>query len=173
MFDLYKLQKFLFLALFLANNLDQVELFEYVSFWPVVLILVGVWLLLRGGKGPIDVEKDSLNLINIFSGTNSRILSNNFRGGSSISIFGGAEIDLREAKLSGGKAKFDIFALFGGSDIYVPQNWEVIIKGIPIFGGWDDNTSNLNRELEEGTDENTETLVINCLVLFGGIDVNN
>ncbi len=156
-------------SLFLANNLDQVEIFEYISFWPVVLILVGLWLLFRGGKGPKDVEKDSLNLINIFSGTNSRVISSNFKGGSSISIFGGAEIDLREAQLSGGKAKFDMFALFGGSDIYVPDNWDIVIKGIPIFGGWDDNTGNLKGEAEE----TVGTLVINCLVLFGGIDVNN
>ena len=156
-------------SLFLASNLDQVEFLEYISFWPLVLILAGVWLLLRGRKGAKEVEKDSLNLINIFSGTDSKILSENFKGGSSISIFGGAEIDLRQAKLAGGEAKFDIFAMFGGSDIYVPQDWEIVIKGIPIFGGWDDNTGNQQVKQEDING----TLVINCLVLFGGLDVNN
>jgi len=156
-------------SLFLAGNLDQLNVFEYVSFWPLVLIFIGVWLLLRGHRKPREIDRSRLNLINIFSGTSSRVVSSNFKGGSSISIFGGAEIDLREAVLDGGRAQFDVFALFGGDDIYVPEGWNVVIKGLPIFAGWDDNTRNLSAD----DAEIESTLEINCLLLFGGVDVNN
>ena len=156
-------------SLFLARNLDQLNVFDYISFWPLVLIFIGVWLLLRGRRGPREIDKSRLNLINIFSGTSSRVVSSNFKGGSSISIFGGAEIDLRESVLDEGRARFDIFALFGGDDIYIPEDWNVVIKGLPIFAGWDDNT-----RANPGDEEESEnTLEINCLLLFGGVDVNN
>ena len=155
-------------SLFLANNLEQIEIFEYITFWPVVLILFGIWLLFQGRMGTNKVDNDSINIISLFAGTGSKVLSDDFQGGSSISIFGGADIDLRNANISNG-AKLDIFVLFGGADISVPENWKVNIKGLPLFGGWDDNTQFVVKEGEK----EPSTLTINCLVLFGGIDVNN
>ena len=156
-------------GLFLARNLDQLEIFDYVSFWALLLIIFGLWLFLRGGQGSTKVDVETLNLINIFSGSSSKIVSDNFKGGSSISVFGGADIDLREADIDGKEARLDVFAMFGGSDIHVPRNWKVIVKGIPLFGGWDDNTSFSGEESKE----ESPTLIINCMAIFGGIDVNN
>ncbi len=162
---------------FLLRNLESVDFIAEIGFWPVALILLGIWLLLRGRGRPHEISKDSLNTINIFSGSSSRVISQDFRGGSSISLFGGADIDLREAKMHENSARFDIFAMFGGDDIYVPENWRVIIKGLPIFGGWDDNTGRRKNSDDDNAAENMETeaptLIINCLVIFGGVDVNN
>lgn len=144
-------------SLLLLNNLEQVNLFHHISFWPVLLILVGLWFLFRGGDRPTEINKDSLNSLALFSGSNSKVVSQNFQGGSSITLFGGAEIDLREAKMSGTEAKFDIFAMFGGADIYIPEDWQVVIKGLPLFGGLDNKTS---FSLQEIGEEPT-TLVIN------------
>lgn len=156
--------------LLLLHNIDQVQiLFSHISFWPLILILIGIWFLFRAGKEPTVVDKDSLNLIALFSGNSSRIVSQSFKGGSSVAVAGGSEVDLRDAKLSGGEAKFDVFVMFGGAEITVPEDWEIVIKGLPIFGGMDDKTSAPARE--EGV--NTPTLVIKYLALFGGIEVKN
>lgn len=154
-------------SLFLANNLEQLEVFENISFWPLVLILFGIWILFRDRIGINKIDNDSINLISLFAGTGSKVLSENFQGGSSISIFGGADIDLSNARINN-EAKLDVFVLFGGTDISVPENWKVNIKGLPLFGGWDNNTQ---FSVNEGEEEST--LTISCLVLFGGIDVNN
>jgi len=155
--------------LLLLNNMDQVQIFTHISFWPVVLILAGIWFLFRGGKEPTVIDRDSLNLVALFSGNSSRAVSQSFKGGSSVSMFGGSEIDLRDAKLSGGEAKFDVFAMFGGAEITVPEDWEIVIKGLPLFGGMDDKTSAPTREGEV----DPPTLVIKYLALFGGIEVKN
>lgn len=153
---------------FLINNLGYVETSEYISFWPVVLILIGISLLLRSRDKANAVDKDSLNIISLFAGTNNKVISKNFKGGSSISLFGGADIDFKEAELSGGEAQLDVFVLFGGADIYVPADWQVVIKGLPIFGGWDNKTKH-NREAVN----RDQILTISCLTIFGGIDVKN
>jgi len=155
--------------LLLLNNMDQVQIFTHISFWPVVLILAGIWFLFRGGKEPTVIDRDSLNLVALFSGNSSRAVSQSFKGGSSVSMFGGSEIDLRDAKLSGGEAKFDVFVMFGGAEITVPEDWEIVIKGLPLFGGMDDKTSAPTREGEV----DPPTLVIKYLALFGGIEVKN
>ncbi len=155
--------------LLLLHNIDQVQIFTHISFWPVILILVGIWFLFRAGKEPTVVDKDSLNLVALFSGNSSRVVSQGFNGGSSVSMFGGSEVDLRDAKLSGGEAKFDVFAMFGGTEIRVPENWEIVTKGLPLFGGMDDKTNAPAREGEV----DPPTLMINYLALFGGVEVKN
>lgn len=156
--------------LLLLNNMDQIQIFTHISFWPVVLILAGIWFLFRGGKEPAVVDKDSLNLVALFSGNSSRVVSQSFKGGSNVSMFGGSEVDLKSAKLSGGEAKFDVFVMFGGTEIRVPEDWDIVIKGLPIFGGLDDKTSAPPRE---GEVDPPPTLVINYLALFGGVEVKN
>ena len=156
-------------VLLLLNNIDQVQIFKHISFWPIILILAGLWFLFRGSKEPTVVDKDSLNLVALFSGNSGKVVSRNFKGGSSVSVFGGSEVDFREAKLAGGQAKFDVFAMFGGTEIRVPENWEIVTKGLPLFGGMDDKTSAPAREGEV----DSPMLVINYLALFGGIEVKN
>ncbi len=154
-------------VLFQLNNLDRLDVFADISIWPIILILLGVGLLFRGGDRAQALERNRINTISIFSGRNSRVVSQDFMGGSSISIFGGSELDFRAARTQEKEIRFDVFVLFGGDDIYVPEDWNVDISGLPIFGGWDDNTS------RKDFDPEAPTLAIKCLILFGGIDVSN
>lgn len=156
-------------SLLLVNNIDQVQVFSRVSFWPILLILVGLWFIFRGGREQNLVEKDSVNVVALFSGNSSRVVSSDFKGGSSVALFGGTEVDLRDSKISNSEAKFDVFAMFGGTDIYVPENWSVVAKGLPLFGGMDDKTASK----EGGPVEDQPKLVINYLALFGGVEVKN
>ena len=151
---------------FQLNNLDYIAAAEYISFWPVIFILIGVSLLFDKSNGK-EIDREKLNVFNIFSGGDYRIISNNFKGGSSISIFGGADIDLTGADIIIDEARLDVFTLFGGADIYVPENWQVVVKGLPIFGGWD----NLTRHNQDT--DNSKILSVSCLTIFGGVDIKN
>ena len=54
---------------------------------------------------------------------------------NAIAVMGGDEIDLREAEIEGGELTLNLFALMGGSNIYVPDSVEVEIGGFSIMGG--------------------------------------
>ena len=57
--------------------------------------------------------------------------SPDFEGGDITAIMGGAEIDLRQASIRGGPAVLDTFAMMGGIEIRVPDDWTVDLQGTP------------------------------------------
>jgi len=54
---------------------------------------------------------------------------------NSVSIMGGDEIDLREAEIEGGELTLNMFALMGGSTVYVPDSVELEVSGFSLMGG--------------------------------------
>ena len=54
---------------------------------------------------------------------------------NAVAVMGGDEIDLRDAELEGGELTLNLFALMGGSNIYVPDSVEVEVGGFSIMGG--------------------------------------
>ena len=54
---------------------------------------------------------------------------------NAVAIMGGDEIDLRDAELEGGELTLNLFALMGGSNIYVPDSVEVETGGFSLMGG--------------------------------------
>ncbi len=56
-------------------------------------------------------------------------------------VFGGAELDLRDARLESHEVTIEIKAVFGGVDIIVPDDVIAIVDGTAVFGGFDDKVS--------------------------------
>jgi hypothetical protein len=54
---------------------------------------------------------------------------------NAIAIMGGDEIDLREAEIEGGELTVNLFAIMGGSNIYVPDSVELDVGGFSFMGG--------------------------------------
>jgi hypothetical protein len=54
---------------------------------------------------------------------------------NAVAIMGGDEIDLREAEIEGGELTLNLFALMGGSNVYVPDSVEVEVGGFSLMGG--------------------------------------
>jgi hypothetical protein len=52
-----------------------------------------------------------------------------------LAIMGGDEIDLREAEIDSGGLTMNMFAVMGGSTIYLPDTVDVEISGFSIMGG--------------------------------------
>jgi len=146
------------------------------DYWPILLIILGFVILFKhkgtsyhrkhfsSGEG---MKTDYIDIMAIFSGSRRVINSDNFKGGKSTAIFGGPEIDLRECKLAAGEQVLDIVAIFGGTEIYVPKDWQVIVKVVSIFGGFEDKRyRDPSTVLQED-----RVLVIKGFVLFGGGDI--
>lgn len=82
-----------------------------------------------------------------------------------ISIFGGSDLDFRDASIDGAKANVFIFDMFGGADLYVPEGVDVDFSGFGIFGGSDDHGRDLPPR------PGAPSLRVRAFSLFGGTDV--
>lgn len=111
-------------------------------FWPVMLIAIGLMVSVGSGghkRSKKSVAADSgSEKIAIFYGEESRV-KGDYTGGSVTAIFGGVELDLRQAKIKDG-AVIDIFTFCGGVNINMPD--DVIVKNEVhgILGGSEDKT---------------------------------
>lgn len=152
----------------LLDNLDLIEA-SLLDFWPILLIAAGgiiVWQGTRGRQhrvaGPAD---DTINAIAVLAGVNRGSNSAAFRGGELTAFMGGCEIDLRHAAING-EAVIDVFAMWGGIEIRVPENWTVIGRVTPMLGGFEDKT-------RAPLGSSTHKLIIRGVVLMGGVEVKN
>ena len=137
--------------------------------WPMLLVFLGaslVWHGLRGRRERTGVDNSATIsglavLGGLIRGNNSRA----FRGGDLTAILGGCEIDLRQAAIDG-EAVLDVFAMWGGIEIRVPEAWSVSGRVVPILGGFEDKT----RPSQGAT---AHRLVVRGFAIMGGIEIKN
>ena len=166
-------------AILQLRNLGYITIDVFQLFFPVVLILIGINIIFSKGvkkhNTSVEPEKwsknnttleDTVDLSVILSGIETINQSNSFKGGKISAILGGVNLDLRGATLNNNEAFLDVSALFGGVEVYVPDNWRVEMTGTPILGGWE-NKTRLN------TDPGAPVLKIRGTAIFGGIEVKS
>ncbi len=135
--------------------------------FPVALILVGVFVMFGRGFGTRrEHTADSVDTFNLFSGSELASHSSAFEGGRVGAIFGGSEIDLRDATLAP-DASLEVFVAFGGVEIRVPDGWRVDIGGMPLFGAFENATA------KDRLPADAPHLRINATVLFGALEVKH
>ena len=82
-----------------------------------------------------------------------------------VALFGGTDLDLRQAELDSPTVTIFSFCMFGGTDFYVPEGVEVDLRGFALFGGNDEHGV-------EGHLSPAAPLVrVIAFTLFGGLDV--
>ena len=158
-------------GIFMLGDIFHVSVF---SFWPVIFIIAGIAILMRKHEGSEERKnqkiEDNIDYIDdfaLFGSADRMVNSQNFKGGKLSTVFGGAEIDLRNAELAEGRHVLDIFSMFGGSSITVPKNWNVKVKVTAIFGGYADERKNVEPS------DNENELIITGFVMFGGGEVKS
>lgn len=110
-------------------------------FWPVMLITIGLTVSVGSGgrkRSKKSADDSGNEKIAIFYGEESRV-KGDYTGGSVTAIFGGVDLDLRQAKIKDG-AVIDVFTFCGGVNINMPD--DVIVKNEVhgILGGSEDKT---------------------------------
>lgn len=171
-------------AFLLAGTLG----FFYLSWntlWPLVLIGAGLLMLAQrlsfgvgvsvGGQvagssssSGEQATNEWLHEFAIFSGGKRRI-KGDFKGGKMDCIFGGFDVNLRQATMTADFAELEINAIFGGAEVKIPEGWEVVMKGTAVFGGYSDETAHPNRV----EFPNPKRLVLKGAAIFGGVNVKN
>lgn len=105
----------------------------------------------------------------ILTGYKRRILNQDLRGGELTAIFGGFELDLRRSALQNNQATLDVFVLFGGGKVMVPQDWQVDIRTTAIAGAVEDKTMAMG----EAPSQDRPRLVLTGTALFGGVEITH
>ena len=112
------------------------------------------------GTGSQPAEK----MVAIFGGVQRRGRWRMRPQTQALSVFGGIDLDLREAIFEAPVVEINGFWCFGGLDIKVPAGMEVIDHTAGVFGGTE--VKDLGPR-----DPSAPTLVIKGMTLFGGVSV--
>jgi len=105
------------------------------------------------------------NMVAIMGGSHRRGRFRTVGSINAVAIMGGDEIDLRDAELEGGELTLNLFALMGGSNIYVPDSVEVEVGGFSLMGGHEEVGS------ERPPRPNAPLIRIRVYALMGGATI--
>ncbi|WP_458205067.1 LiaF transmembrane domain-containing protein [Haladaptatus sp. NG-SE-30] len=148
--------------------LDVVVVNDVVQFWPILLIVFGLSVVLGRMRSRVEtVEGEYVSTLAIFGGRNQRVTARPFVGGDLTVLFGGAELDLRDATLDEPPVHVTANALFGGVEVIVPRDWNVEVDVLPVFGGASDDRP--RREGQHGEID----LVVTGFAAFGAVEVSD
>ena len=143
--------------------------FHIFKFWPVLVIAAGAVLLFRGpsradSPGVTGNPSPSLSAFAFWSGAKRRA-AGPFQHGDVVAVMGGAEVDLRQATVTGPEATLDLTVLMGGVVIRVPPDWTVLDQTFTLMGGTEDKT--------DGAPDGRNRLVLRGFVVMGGIEIKS
>ena len=111
-------------------------------------------------------EKGTANMKDIsaiFGGRKVTYQNEPFTGANINSIFGGVELNLRDAYMNG-HIDIQVTCVFGGVEIFVPDNVRVEVNSVPIFGGVTNKAVNPVGDIRA-------LIHINATCMFGGIEI--
>src|SRR5579875_725795 len=83
-----------------------------------------------------------------------------------VTVFGGAELDLRDAIMPGREATIRTICVFGGMEVTVPPEMHVTDSGFAVFGGRD-----VSGDTPESASPDAPVLRLTGACVFGGIGV--
>ena len=156
-------------AWILAYNLNLIH-FTIFDLWPLILIGIGVMMV---GRATGVIGDPSGAVANFTKGEGLALLgsrkivstSRDFRGSSLSAILGGYELDLTGADIAQSPAVVDVFAFWGGIEIYVPENWEVVGEVTPFMAGFEVRA--------RGAADPSKRLIVRGFAMMAGVEVKS
>lgn len=174
-------------AFLLARNLGYLNIAVH-DLWPLILIGAGILMLLNrtvlwpggvyariGRSERFRRFRDRqyvpgmLNEYGVFGGGKRKVNTMDFKGGHVDAVFGGFEIDLRDAVMEGDVATLETNAVFGGIEVRIPVTWSAVVQGVGVFGAFQDETRQPNQSLIP----NPKRLIVKGGAVFGAVEVKN
>lgn len=129
---------------------------------PIIIIGVGLSLIFKSESSKKNPKVSGGDSTAAFSGQDIKV-DDEFTGKNLNAIFGGIKLDLRNAKIKD-DTTINVCSVFGGVDIYVPDDVEIKVKSTSVFGGVDNNKKNSG-------DKKKHIIYVNATCIFGGVDI--
>ena len=138
--------------IFLLDSTGALDFGEALrTYWPLLLVLWGLLLLLRGGRGrrawradgpPAGAVTDaaagpageSLQSANVFGDLEIRVTSPAFRGGSVSTVFGDLVVDLSPGGLADGDHLLTMSGVFGDTRLTAPRGAALEVTAHTLAG---------------------------------------
>ncbi|KPL02206.1 MAG: hypothetical protein AMJ90_06470 [candidate division Zixibacteria bacterium SM23_73_2] len=163
-------------GLILLNNLEALEFWEvFGKIWPVILVIVGLWLIFRRSHPEYAQIQEKLK-----KGFGDIILnpkSIETKGLAVSSGFGDVEINLTKTQFQDKENLVIVNLGFGDIRIMLPQDLPVSAKGnsfagkVDILGKVADGVGNNLEHEDEGYSSEAKKLKINAKLGFGDIRI--
>ncbi|KYP16556.1 DUF5668 domain-containing protein [Flavihumibacter sp. CACIAM 22H1] len=168
-------------AFFLADKAFP-QFFPREFFWPVMLVLGGLFLIFRprhwdnnraAAVASAILEEDpaastvneKLNESSVFGSIRKNILTKNFGGGEVSTVFGSAEINLSQADFDL-PPKLELNAVFGSIRLIIPSHWQLKMENNSVLGSVED-------QRPKHTIFSDKILYVEANAVFGGIEISN
>lgn len=157
-----------FLLLACQNILDFDIMWKLIV--PVIIAVIGIKMILGGigrNKGLIksmEANSDDMKTgFAAFSGQDICFDNEIFKGAELTAVFGGIKCDLRNAVFEGDTV-INACCIFGGADIFLPDNVNIKVNSNSLFGG-------IDNKKHQNSNGNQYTVYLNGTCIFGGVDV--
>jgi predicted membrane protein len=144
--------------LFLLNNLEMMS-FGYIArtYWPLILILIGLSMLIRSQRPPVRMEvsapgpassfgsgaahgptsetsADTVSETSVFGNISLKPTSRNFKGGTLSTVFGTIDLNLSSAELATGEQHLSANSVFGSVHITLPKDIGLYVRSTCLLG---------------------------------------
>lgn len=150
------------------------DILSFTMLWkllvPAIIVIIGLKMVFTGLFG--NKANEILKKLRLegkepkagcatFSGCDMKYDNEVFEGAELTAAFGGVKCDLRNAIIEKDCA-IQVSAIFGGIDIYVPNNINVKVSSNSIFGGISNKTF---------VHQNAPTIYVSGTCMFGGVEI--
>jgi lia operon protein LiaF len=174
----------LFGALFLLDNLNVLDFGKVMQdYWPLILVVIGLKMILFPRRTDIDVLKpieprgdtsafatDYLSENRFIGDVNLQITSKAFQGGTASNFIGDVNLDLSQITLAEGERNLTISGFIGDVNLVAPKNVpyaitaSVAIGDLVMFGRKEDGFG-VNRS-HKSTDYDVSITRLNIRISF-------
>ena len=140
-------------------------------FWavvgPLMLVLAGGSVVWRAFNrpSPEGTGESYIRSFAVFSGAELHPTLP-FEGADLTAVMGGVKLDLSGSPMAGETAVIDVFTLMGGTEIFVPRDWDVTVRVISLMGGCSDKR-------RPSTVPATRHLIIQGMTVMGGVVIKD
>lgn len=151
---------------FLLNRLDVIDLDLFDLFWPSLWVAVGALLVWQSMMQPkVSEASDRMSSFALMAGNVQRSAGASVRSVQATAVMGGCEIDLRKMAPGQRETVVDVFAMWGGIEISIPEGWALENRVMPIIAGVEDKTAPAAPDAPR--------LILRGTVVMGGVEVRN
>ena len=119
-----------------------------------------------GSAGTVAPVGAPQRMIAVFSGVSRKGVWKMPQEIESVNVFGGTELDLREAVLPGKEVRIRSFCILGGMEVIVPPEMHVIDNGIAFLGGRETPP-----DTEQSASPDAPVLRLSGISVLGGMSV--